>query len=629
VHLSLHLCWKPLARSGNSAASRLPIVACYSDQVEVRRVTIFPIRLRFALVCLLTSTAVPFSRIPACAQKAQFDGPAELPRVYVGSSLSVTPSPGKLIAVHSGDNLQAAIDSASCGDRIELQAAAVFSGIFRFPNKPCDDAHWITMRTSAPDSSLPPEGTRLKPCFAGVASLPGRPDFHCSSTNNVLARIEFNKNSGVGPLIFRSGANHYRFIGLEVTRSASGVDYALASGDEGVQSDHLIFDRIWMHGTAQDETTRAIAMVGMSQVAVVDSFFTDFHCVAVTGTCTDAQVLSNGGGRTPSGPFKIVNNFMESAGENILFGGGGASMTPADIEIRGNYFFKPMTWKPGEPGFVGGASGRPFIVKNLFELKNAQRVLFEGNILENCWGGFSQNGYAIVLTPKNQSGHCPLCKVTDVTIRYNLISNIGAGFAIATVADDPGAYATAGERYSIHDVVVQNVRGSQYQGSGLFVQLISISPPLRNISITHSIAFVPRAIFAIMNVSAPFEGFEISNNILSANQAPVVSSGGGTRNCAEQARLDPGSVIKTCFVHSSFTHNLLIGDGGWPKENITEKNARSAGVLESDDDVLYRLCTSRDDDQCKKPSPALHAGTDGKDLGPDFDALHRMLSNVR
>ena len=132
-----------------------------------------------------------------------------------------------------------------------------------------------------------------------------------------------------------------------------------------------------------------------------------------------------------------------------------------------------------------------------------------------------------------------------------------------------------------------------------------------------------------MNVSAPFEGFEISNNILSANQAPVVSSGGGTRNCAEQARLDPGSVIKTCFVHSSFTHNLLIGDGGWPKENITEKNARSAGVLESDDDVLYRLCTSRDDDQCKKPSPALHAGTDGKDLGPDFDALHRMLSNVR
>ena len=38
---------------------------------------------------------------------------------------------------------------------------------------------------------------------------------------------------------------------------------------------------------------------------------------------------------------------------------------------------------------------RPLADKNLFELKNAQRVLFEGNILENSWGGFSQRGFAI------------------------------------------------------------------------------------------------------------------------------------------------------------------------------------------------------------------------------------------
>src|SRR5262249_40350607 len=152
-------------------------------------------------------------------EQAQFDGPAELPRVYVSSALSATPSPGKVISVHSGENLQSAIDVGNCGDRIELQAAAVFSGIFRFPNKNCDDGHWITIRTSAPDSSLPPEGTRLTPCYAGVSALPSRPDFHCKSTQNVLAKIEFNKSSGVGPLIFRSGASHYRFIGLEVTRA--------------------------------------------------------------------------------------------------------------------------------------------------------------------------------------------------------------------------------------------------------------------------------------------------------------------------------------------------------------------------------------------------------------------------
>lgn len=69
-----------------------------------------------------------------------------------------------------------------------------------------------------------------------------------------------------------------------------------------------------------------------------------------------------------------------------MFGGGSSALSPADIEIRRNHLFKPLSWKPGQPNFVGGASGNPFVVKNLFELKNAQRVLFEGNILENTWG---------------------------------------------------------------------------------------------------------------------------------------------------------------------------------------------------------------------------------------------------
>jgi hypothetical protein len=61
-----------------------------------------------------------------------------------------------------------------------------------------------------------------------------------------------------------------------------------------------------------------------------------------------------------------------------------------------------MIWKPDQPGFVGSATGNAFIVKNLFELKNAQRVLFEGNVLENVWGAFSQSGFAVLLTPANQ-----------------------------------------------------------------------------------------------------------------------------------------------------------------------------------------------------------------------------------
>jgi hypothetical protein len=580
---------------------------------------------------LLFSTLLFFAWSNGFSQQAGFDGPAELPRVNVSSSVSATPSNGKIISVHSGDNLQTAIDSASCGDRIELQAGSVFAGTFRFPEKRCDDAHWITLRTSAPDSSLPPEGTRLKPCLAGVASLPGRPDFHCASTQNVLARLEFNKNNGVGPLIFLSGANHYRLVGLEVTRAAgNSVDYALTSVAEGAQADHLIFDRVWMHGTPSDETTRAIAMLGMSYVAVVDSFFTDFHCIAGTGACTDAQVISDNGGRTPSGVIKIVNNFLEASGQSILFGGGGASATAADIEIRGNHLFKPMTWKPGQPGFVGGASGRPFIVKNLFELKNAQRILFEGNILENCWGGFSQNGYAILLTPKNQSNRCPLCRVTDVTIRYNRITNVGSVLQIANVADDTGGFATAGERYSIHDLLAENVHGSQdqFEGAGLFAQLLSISPALKDVAIEHSTAFVPRAAFAIMTKGTKLENFKIENNLLSTGQYSIVSSGGGAANCADQPSLQgPAGVWKSCFVNSSFTHNLMIGDGGWPQGNSSLKDAHAAGIIELSGKP-YELCAEKAGKECKKASPARRAGTDGKDIGVDLDTLQQKLAGV-
>jgi hypothetical protein len=565
------------------------------------------------------------------AQQAQFDGPAELPRLYVTSSLSATPSHGKIISVRSGDNLQAAIDSASCGDRIELQAGAVFAGNFRFPEKPCNDAHWITLRTSAPDSSLPPEGTRLKPCFAGITSLPGRPDFHCTGTQNVLARLEFNKNSGVGPIVLLNGANHYRFIGLEVTRTAgTSLDSALAIANNGALAHHLIFDRVWMHGTPTDETTRAIAMLGMSYVAVVDSFFTDFHCIAVTGACTDAQVISDNGGRTLSGAIKIVNNFLEASGQSILFGGGGATMTAADIEIRGNHFFKPMIWKPGQPGFVGGTSGRPFIVKNLFELKNAQRVLFEGNILENCWGGFSQNGYAVLLTPKNQNNQCPLCRVTDVTLRYNRISNVGSVFQIANVASDAGGAATSGERYSIHDILVEKVHGAQdeYQGAGLFAQLLSVSPLLKDVQIEHVTAYVPRATFAIMTNGTRMDNFKIENNLLSTGQYSIVSSGGGAANCAAQANLQgPSGVWKSCFGNSSFTHNLMIGDGGWPQGNWLVKDMHAAGIIEAPGRP-YDLCAEKSGKECKKASPARRAGTDGKDLGVDLEILQQKLAGV-
>src|SRR5215469_984586 len=471
-----------------------------------------------------------------------FDGPAELPRTYLQTTLANTPAPGNTISVPSGGNLQAALDSANCGDTVALRAGATFSGRFTLPAKPCDDLHWIIVRTSAPNTSLPPEGSRLSPCYAGVASLPGRPSFNCSTVRNVLARVIYTQ-VGSGPFLLASGANHYRLLGLELTRKPGTGLVSPLVFSKGA-SDHLVFDRCWLHGTPQDDTSAGIGLSGMTNAAVVDSFLTDFHCTAMVGSCTDAKAIYGGGGSLPGGPYKVVDNFLEASGENILFGGGPATTTPADIEIRRNHFFKPLIWQRGQRGFVGGQGGNPFIVKNLFELKNAQRVLFEANILEYSWGGFTQYGFAIMLTPKNQawvSQHinvCPICQVTDVTIRYSTVSHVGGGVTIATVVSDLGGMASAGARYIIHDITVDDVNAQAYDGPGLLFLVMNDwwRNALNSITINHVTGFgdpARRVIgFLGRRTNPQMWGLVMSNNILGLGSVTFSSAGGGPPNCA-------------------------------------------------------------------------------------------------
>jgi len=564
--------------------------------------------------------------LPSNSSDKNFDGPAELPREYVKSSLRDTPAPGKTLAVHAGQNLQEVLNRASCGDTVELEAGAVFTGSFVMPDKKCDDAHWIIVRTGAPDSALPAEGTRLTPCYAGVSSLPGRPVLDCRSTTNVLPKIVFNSKAGPSAIMFPAGASHYRLIGLEVTRpESSGSVYNLILF-KGGPADHVVFDRLWVHGTAQDETTRGIFLGPSRFVAVVDSYFSDFHCIAKTGACVDAQAILGGIGDSPMGPYKIVNNFLEASTEVILFGGGRAAASPADIEVRRNHMFRPMSWKLGEPNFVGGRDGSPFIVKNVFELKNAQRLLLEGNVLENSWGGFSQTGFAILLSPKNQNNLCPNCLVTDVTIRYNRVAHMGSGMQIANALSDAGGSVTDGGRYSIHDILFEDIGGQVYGGLGVFAQISTNIPPLHDLKLDHITAFPPKFLFmlGVRGAIPKISNFVFTNNIVGTGTQLVLSTGGGPDNCAFQpGRQGLVGVLKSCFTSFTVEHNLVVGESdSWPKGNTTVKNLKAVGFVAAEKDSVS-------DYHLRPDSTAKHAGTDNKDLGVDFSALSTAIDGVQ
>jgi hypothetical protein len=560
--------------------------------------------------------------------QSKFDGPAELPHVYVKSSLADTPAPGKIIEVKADAKLEDVLEAAGCGDTLKLEAGAVFRGQIQLPKKACDDAHWIIIRTSAPDDELPPEGTRLTPCYAGVASLPGRPDFHCASTRNVMAKIAFIGQGGSGPLFFAEGANHYRFVGIEITRESPGVSVVDLIGPKGqVAADHIVFDRVWVHGTAHDETRRGLFLSGTTYMAVVDSYFSDLHCAA--DSCVDSQAISGASGDLPMGPFKIVNNFLEASGENIILGGAAATQTPADIEIRHNHFFKPLIWMKGQPGFVGGENGKPFIVKNDFELKNAERLLFEGNILENSWGGFSQTGMAILLTAKNPNNLCPLCKVTDITIRYCKVAHVGGAFEIGNVPGAGGSTAKAGERFSIHDVIIDDIDGRKYNGFGAFMVLISNTPTLRDLKMDHITAPAAPRVFLNFGVkNGRMQRFTFTNNLVGASEKDMTSTGGGVQNCVFQPeRQSPAGVLNNCVDSVTFTNNAIVGGyGAWPNGNFYPKNLDAVGFI-STADGEYRLCHEKNA-ECKGPSKFVHAGTDGKDIGADVDLVDAAIKGV-
>ncbi len=68
-------------------------------------------------------------------------------------------------------------------------------------------------------------------------------------------------------------------------------------------------------------------------------------------------------------PYRIINNFLEGAGENILFGGVDpaiANLVPSDIEVSRNHIYKPVAWRdlfcrprPSPGASAGGAAALP------------------------------------------------------------------------------------------------------------------------------------------------------------------------------------------------------------------------------------------------------------------------------
>jgi len=561
------------------------------------------------------------------------DGVAELPKSCYYTGLDGTPSPGKQTQVRADADLTGAVEKAKCGDTLLLPAGAVYE-IKDFPAKKCDDDHYITIRTATPDSKLPPEGTRISPAWAGVASLPGRPPFAQpqGGAAKLMATIVVRNPSGA------SVGDHVRFIGIEWTSRADVEINRIVTVDHG---DHVVFDRNYIHPAEGAEIAKGVGLVESSHhVAVVNSYISGLNCVARMGKCTDASAVGGSRSDDPFGTFKIYNNFLESSGENILFGGAPSKANPTDIEIRRNHLFRPMIWKEGEPGYTPSPKGTPYIVKNNFELKSGVRVLFEANLAENSWGGFSQRGFSLLLSARSQSSQCPACRVNDITMRYIRVRHVVSVFQISNNPAPKqlgGGFPADGGIYSIHDIVADGLNPNEDKGGGLFLLLVSNGPPVHDVQIDHVTSFGPGLLLSIQNPegSDKLRNFGITNSVFSIDgpRPPIASAGGGPGSCASRSQAHgPEAVLEDCFTPYKFDHNLIIdpkNSNGWPRGNYVVSSPQDAGIRDLKGLVSTdpRLCHEKGPG-CSKNSPGASAASDGRDAGADIEGVEAAIAGI-
>ncbi|MBI2893442.1 MAG: hypothetical protein HYY06_07805 [Deltaproteobacteria bacterium] len=485
--------------------------------------------------------------------------------------------------VAAGQDLQAAIDAAGPGDTLLLEAGATFTGHFELPVREGSDC--VTIRTSTPDEELEP-GVRVSPADAAM-----------------LARV-VTPGDGLPAISTEPGAHHYRLVGLEIApqSDASQVYSVVALGSSGQRQSsiedvphHIVIERSWIHGWPDADFKRGIAL-DSADTCIAQSWIDDFHSAD-----QDSQAI---GGFNGPGPFQILDNRLEAAAENVMFGGAVPSipdLVPSDIEVRGNHFSKPLAWRAGDPANTGYTP----VVKNLFEIKNGRDVVFEGNLLENNWAGADQHGFAIVLTPRGEQGAAPQATAERVWILRNHVRHVGGGVNI--LGRDGSGPSQQASDITIAENLFEDIRGDYARDVVRVIQFTEVA----GLVVDHNTFVYADGSWPLARTyGEATTDFVYTNNVVEEREGLWSDCG------ANQAALD-------CLLPGArFEANVLIGgaDGDFVSPNLYPATIDDVGFVDwsggAEDFGGYAISDA---------SPYAGAGTDGTTPGFDPEALEAAL----
>ena len=559
--------------STNARISRGLALACLTS------LSLFTLLLSLAAAAC-THEARSVDRASPPSGQSQVNGRDPVPPALLDTNY-VSPTGSTISVKGTGDAaaraFQAALDSARSGDVIAIEPGSTITGNFVLPNKP--GTGWTVIRSAAGDDRLPPVGKRVRPSDASMM-----PKLVTPNAEPVIRTAP--------------AAHHYRFVGIEFTVAPGWAKnhglILLGSGGETSSEaipNNLIIDRCYIHGNADVDLRRAIALNSAS-TAVIDSFISDVHEVGA-----DSQAICGWSG---PGPFKIVNNYLEGSGENVLFGGADPrikNLVPSDIEFRRNHCFKPLSWMPQHPSYAG----KHWAVKNLFELKNARRVIIDENLFENNWVD-GQSGFAILFTVRNQEGTAAWSAVEDVAFTNNIVRHTAGG--INFLGRDNNYQSEQVKRVLVSNNLFDDVGGKQWGANGRFLQIVDT----RDVTVDHNTIFHTGNIITAYGPANV--GFVFTNNLAPHNEYGVIGESSSVGNLSIE-KFFPGRV---------FRKNVIAGGRSslYPPENFFPPALDDAGFSDR----------ARGNYGLSKSSPYKAAGTDGKQIGCDIDRLKPALNSA-
>ena len=484
--------------------------------------------------------------------------------------------------------------------RIILATGTTCTGPYKLPSHN-GGTGWILI-TGPNMANLPPSGTRVGP-----------------NDTSLMPVIKYGDDGGfhVGMFHADTGAQRYRIIGISMIQDSTmspNWSFIVMGYHEinALNTGYIIVDRCVLRDTDINHPTRQGIFMNAERgnTAIIDSYVSGIKDV---GRGSDTQaVLSTAN----PGPILLQNSFLQASGENVMLGGGGTpsdAVQPRDITIRLNTFDKDPAW----------VSGGQTLIKTLFELKEGQRVLIEGNDFLNM--PWDDGGAVFRLTVRGQGGET-WNDVSDVTIRHNLFKNI-SNF-INSFGSDDFYVAKHSKRWHIHNNLIYGLGWSCFPGStcGSFYSIMDgattngCTDPtptckMEDLTIAHNTVDDVRDRLLCTTVNGHI-GLDFRDNLINLNSGRgVFDCGGSTSVNFGSARLSEAWGATWTWTNNRITTFSISGesDAGYPQGTNTYPSSYQSFLWTNRATRDYTLLTG---------SPAKGAASDGTDQGVNFSAYN-------